>query len=98
MGSQPVWEEVVLPDGVFSLWIGSGLKTVFVLAQDRVIVFNADGQPVLRWGVIDDLILDPVGLAVSQYGGVYVWDAQNRVVLFVSASPFLVPFVQADPN
>ena len=98
MGSQPVWEEVVLPTGVFAVWVGSGSGAVFVLARDRVMVFNADGQPVLRWRVIDDLILDPVGLAVSQYGGVYVWDAQNRVVVFVSAPPFLVPFVQADPN
>ena len=98
MGSQPVWEEVVLPDGVFPVWVGSGPRAVFVLARDRVMVFNADGQLVLWWRVIDDLVLDPVGLAVSQYGGVYVWDAQNRVVLFVSAPPFLVPFVQADPN
>lgn len=98
MGSQPVWEEVVLPAGVFAVWVGSGLRALFVLAGDRVMVFNADGQPVLRWRVIDDLILDPAGLAVSQYGGVYVWDAQNRVVVFVSAPPFLVPFVQADPN
>ena len=98
MGSQPVWEEVVLPDGIFPVWVGSGPRALFVLARDRVIVFNADGQPVLRWRVLDDLFLDPAGLAVSQYGGVYVWDAQNRVVLFVSASPFLVPFVQADLN
>ena len=98
MGSQPVWEEVVLPDGVFPVWVGSGPRAVFVLARDRVMVFNADGQLVLWWRVIDDLVLDPVGLAVSQYGGVYVWDAQNRVVLFVSAPPFLVPFVQVDPN
>ncbi len=98
MGAQPVWEEVVLPTGVFPVWAGSGSRAVFVLARDRVIVFNADGQPVLRWRVLDDLVLDPVGLAVSQYGGVYVWDAQNRVVLFVSAPPFLVPFVQADPD
>ena len=66
MGSQPVWEEVVLPDGVFPVWVGSGPRTVFVLARDRVIVFNADGQPVLRWRVMDDLALDPAGLAVSQ--------------------------------
>ena len=98
MGSQPVWEEVVLPAGVFPVWVGSGPRAVFVLARDRVIVFNADGQPVLRWRVLDDLVLDPAGLAVSQYGGVYVWDAQNHVVVFVSAPPFLVPFVQADPN
>ena len=62
MGSQPVWEEVVLPDGVFPVWVGSGSRAVFVLARDRVIVFNADGQPVLRWRVIDDLVLDPAGL------------------------------------
>ena len=98
MGSQPVWEEVVLPDGVFSVWVGSGPRAVFVLARDRVMVFNADGQLVLWWRVIDDLVLDPAGLAVSQYGGVYVWDAQNRVVVFVSASPFLVPFVQVDSD
>ena len=98
MGSQPVWEEVVLPDGVFSVWVGSGLRAVFVLARDRVMVFNADGQLVLWWRVIDDLVLDPAGLAVSQYGGVYVWDAQNRIVVFVSASPFLVPFVQVDSD
>ena len=61
-------------------------------------VFNADGQPVLRWRVIDDVVLDPVGLAVSHDGGVYIWDAQNHIVLFKSAPPFLVPFVQADPN
>ena len=98
MGSQPVWEEVVLPAGVFPVWVGSGPRAAFVLARDRVMVFNADGQPVLWWRVLDDLVLDPAGLAVSKYGGVYVWDAQNRVVLFVSAPPFLVPFVQADPN
>ena len=98
MGSQPVWDEVVLPDGVFPVWVGSGPRAVFVLTRDRIMVFNADGQPVLRWGVIDDLVLDPVGVAVSQYGGVYVWDAQNRVVGFVSASSFLVPFPEADPD
>ena len=98
MGSQPVWEEVVLPAGVFPVWVGSNPRAVFMLARDRVIVFNADGQPVLRWRVLDDLVLDPAGLAVSQYGGVYVWDAQNHVVVFVSAPPFLVPFVQADPD
>ncbi len=98
LGSQPVWEEVVLPAGVFPVWVGSGPRAVFVLARDRVMVFNADGQPVLRWRVLDDLVLDPVGLVASQYGGVYVWDAQNRVVVFVSAPPFLVPFVQADPD
>lgn len=100
MGSQPVWEEVVLPAGVFSVWVGSGTdsKTVFVLARDRVIVFNADGQPVLRWGVLDDLVLDPAGLVVSQDGGVYVWDAQNRIVLFRSAPPFLVPFAEDSSN
>ena len=98
MGSQPVWEEVVLPDGVFPVWVGSGPRAVFVLARDRVMVFNADGQPVLRWRVIDDVVLDPVGLAVSHDGGVYVWDTQNHIVLFKSAPPFLVPFVQADPN
>ena len=98
MGSQPVWEEVVLPDGVFPVWIGSGPRAVFVLARDRIMVFNADGQPVLRWRVLDDLILDPAGLVVSHDGGVYVWDAQNHIVLFKSAPPFLVPFVQADPN
>ncbi len=98
MGSQPIWEEVVLPDGVFSVWVGSGPRAVFVLTRDRVMVFNADGQPVLRWGVIDDLVLDPAGLAISHDGGVYVWDAQNRIVQFKSAPPFLVPFVQADPN
>ena len=98
MGSQPVWEEVVLPPNVFSVWVGSSPRAVFVLARDRVIVFNADGQPVLQWSLLDDLVLDPVGLVVSQPGGVYVWDAQNRVVLFVSAPPFLVPFVQVDAN
>ena len=98
MGSQPIWEEVVLPDGVFSVWVGSGPRAVFVLTRDRVMVFNADGQPVLRWRVLDDLVLDPAGLAISHDGGVYVWDAQNRIVLFKSAPPFLVPFVQADPN
>ena len=98
MGSQPIWEEVVLPDGVFPVWIGSGPRAVFVLARDRVMVFNADGQPVLRWRVIDDVVLDPAGLAVSHDGGVYIWDAQNHIVLFKSAPPFLVPFVQADPN
>ena len=61
-------------------------------------VFNADRQPVLRWSVQNDLVLDPAGLAVSQDGGVYVWDVQNRIVLFKSAPPFLVPFVQADPE
>ncbi len=98
MGSQPIWEEVVLPDGVFSVWVGSGPRAVFVLTRDRVMVFNADGQPVLRWRVLDDLVLDPAGLAISHDGGVYVWDAQNRIVQFKSAPPFLVPFVQADPN
>ena len=98
MGSQPVWEEVVLPNGVFPVWIGSGPRAVFVLARDRVIVFNADGQPVLRWRFLDDLALNSVGLVVSHDGGVYVWDAQNHIVLFKSAPPFLVPFVQADPN
>ena len=98
MGSQPVWEEVVLPDGVFPVWVGSSPRSVFVLARDRVMVFNADGQPVLRWRVLDDIILDPAGLVVSQYGGVYVWDAQNHVVVFVSAPPFLVPFVQVGSN
>ena len=100
MGAQPVWEEVVLPAGVFPVWVSgsSGSKAVFVLARDRVMVFNADRQPVLRWRVLDDLVLDPAGLAVSQDGGVYVWDAQNRIVLFKSAPPFLVPFVQADRN
>ena len=98
MGSQPVWEEVVLPDGVFPVWVGSGPRAVFVLTRDRVMVFNADGQPVLRWRILDDLILDPAGLVVSHDGGVYVWDAQNHIVLFKSAPPFLVPFVQADPN
>ena len=98
MGAQPVWEEVVLPDGVFPVWVGSDSRAVFVLARDRVIVFNADGQPVLRWRVMDDLALDPAGLTVSHDGGVYVWDAQNRIILFKSAPPFLVPFVQADPN
>ena len=73
--------------GLYLCWLGI-----------EIMVFNADGQPVLRWRVIDDLVLDPVGLAVSQYGGVYVWDAQNRVVGFVSASPFLVPFPEADPD
>ncbi len=100
MGSQPVWEEVVLPAGVFPVWVSgsSGSKAVFVLARDRVMVFNADRQPVLRWSVQNDLVLDPAGLAVSQDGGVYVWDVQNRIVLFKSAPPFLVPFVQADRN
>ncbi len=98
--SQPVWEEVVLPDGVFAVWVSSGSdsKTVFVLDRDRIMVFNADGQPVLRWRVMDDLALDPAGLTVSHDRGVYVWDAQNRIILFKSAPPFLVPFVQADPN
>ena len=98
MGSQPVWEEVVLPDDVFPVWVGSGPRAVFVLARDRVMVFNADGQPVLQWRVPDDLVLDPAGLVVSHDGGVYVWDAQNHIVLFKSAPPFLVPFVQADSN
>ena len=98
MGSQPVWEEVVLPPNVFPVWVGSGPRAVFVLARDRVMVFNADGQPVLQWRVIDDLVLDPAGLTVSHDGGVYVWDAQNRIVLFKSAPPFLVPFVQADSD
>lgn len=98
MGSQPVWEEVVLPDGVFPVWVGSGPRYVFVLARDRVMVFNADGQLVLRWRVLDDLVLDPVGLVVSHDGGVYVWDAQNHIVLFKSAPPFLVPFVQVGSN
>ena len=98
LGSQPVWEEVVLPAGVFPVWVGSGPRAAFVLARDRVMVFNADGEPVLRWSVLDDLVLDPAGLVVSHDGGVYVWDAQNRMVLFKSAPPFLVPFAQADPN
>ena len=100
MGAQSVWEEVVLPTGVFPVWIGSGSdsRAVFVLARDRIMVFNADGQPVLRWRVMDDLALDPAGLTVSHDRGVYVWDAQNRIILFKSAPPFLVPFVQADPN
>ena len=98
LGSQPVWDEVVLPNGVFPVWIGSGPRAVFVLARDRIMVFNANGQPVLRWRIPDDLALDPAGLVVSHDGGVYVWDEQNRVVLFVSVPAFLVPFVQADPN
>ena len=98
MGSQPVWEEVVLPAGVFPVWVGSSPRAAFVLARDRVMVFNADGQPVLRWRVLDDLVLDPAGLVVSQDGGVYVWDAQNRIVLFKSAPPFLVRFAEYEPN
>ena len=98
LGAQPVWEEIVLSPDVFPVWVGSSLRAVFVLARDRVMVFNADGQPVLQWSLLDGLVLDPVGLVVSQSGGVYVWDAQNRVVLFVSAPPFLVPFVQADSD
>ncbi len=98
MGSQPVWEEVVLPPNVFPVWVGSGPRAVFVLARDRVMVFNADGQPVLQWSLLDDLVLDPAGLTVSPDGGVYIWDAQNRIVLFKSAPPFLVPFVQVGSN
>ena len=98
MGSQPVWDGVVLPADVFPVWISSGLKTVFVLARDRIMVFNADGQPVLRWGGLDDLALDSAGLAVSEFEDVYVWDAQNRIVLFKSVPPFLVRFAEENAN
>ena len=100
MGSQPVWEEVVLPDGVFPVWVGSGpdSKTAFVLARDRVMVFNADGQPVLRWGGLDDLALDSAGLAVSEFEDVYVWDAQNRIVLFKSVPASLVRLDEENAN
>ncbi len=100
MGSQPVWEEVVLPTNVFAVWVGSGSdsKTAFVLARDRVIVFNADGQPVLRWGGLDDLVLDSAGLAVFDTEDVYVWDAQNRIVLFKSGPASLVRFAEENPN
>ena len=100
MGAQSVWEEVVLPDGVFPVWVSSGpdSKTVFVLARDRVIVFNADRQPVLWWGGLDDLILDSAGLTVSEFEDVYVWDAQNRIVLFKSAPALLVRFAEENPN
>ena len=100
MGSQPVWEAVVLPDGVFAVWVGSGpdSKTTFVLARDRVMVFNVDGQPVLRWGGLDDLALDSAGLAVSEFEDVYVWDAQNRIVLFKSVPASLVRLDEENAN
>ncbi len=100
LGSQPVWEEVVLPDGVFPVWVGSGpdSKTVFVLARDRIMVFNADGQPILWWGGLDDLILDSAGLIVSEFEDVYVWDAQNHIVLFKSVPALLVRFAKENPN
>ena len=53
-------------------------------------VFNADGQSVLQWGGLDDLVLDPAGLAVSEFEEVYVWDAQNYIVLFKSVPASLV--------
>ena len=100
MGAQPVWDEVVLPDGVFPVWVSSGpdSKTVFVLARDRIMVFNADGQPVLWWGGLDDLILDSAGLIVSEFEDVYVWDAQNHIVLFKSVPALLVRFAEENPN
>ena len=90
MGSQPVWEEVVLPAGVFAVWVSRGPRAAFVLARDRVMVFNADGQSILQWGGLDDLILDSAGLAVSVFEEVYVWDAQNHIVLFKSVPASLV--------
>lgn len=98
MGAQPVWEEVVLPAGVFPVWVGSGSRAVFVLARDRIMVFNADGQPVLRWNVLDDLALGSAGLAVSETEDVYVWDAQNHIALFKSVSVSLVRFAEENPN
>ena len=82
------------------MWVGSGSdsKTAFVLARDRVIVFNADGQPVLRWGGLDDLVLDSAGLAVFDTEDVYVWDAQNHIVLFKSGPASLVRFAEDNPN
>ena len=73
--------------GLYLYWLG--IELWFLMLTD---------SPSCRWRVIDDVVLDPVGLAVSHDGGVYVWDAQNHIVLFKSAPPFLVPFVQADPN
>lgn len=98
MSSQPVWEEVVLPTNVFAMWVGSGPNAVFLLARDRVIVFNADGQSVLRWRGLDDLTLNSAGLAVSEFEDVYVWDAQNHIVLFKSVPASLVRFAEENPN
>ena len=61
-------------------------------------VFNADGQPVLWWGGLDDLILNSAGLIVSEFEDVYVWDAQNHIVLFKSVPALLVRFAEENPN
>ncbi len=98
LNSHPVWEEVVLPTGVFAVWVGSGPNAVFVLARDRVMVFNADGQSVLQWDGLDNLILHSAGLAVSEFEDVYVWDAQNHIVLFKSVPASLVRFAEENPN
>ena len=98
MGSQTVWDDVVLPAGVFAVWVSRGPRAAFVLARDRVMVFNADGQSILQWGGLDDLILDSAGLAVSVFEEVYVWDAQNHIVLFKSVPASLVRFAEENPN
>ena len=98
LGPQPVWKEVALPAGVFAVWVGSDPNAIFVLARDRVMVFNAEGQSVLRWGGLDDLILDSAGLVVAEFEEVYVWDAQNHIVLFKSVPASLVRFAEENPN
>ena len=90
----PVWEEVVLPADAYAIGISGDEQGVYVLdqAQKRVLVFDFDGQPGLWWRGLDDLDLSTGGLAVSQVGDVYVWDAQNRMIHFRNAPASLERF------